>query len=266
MIFQQLSGINAVLFYAADIFKSAGSKIDPNVNAVIVTGTMVVAVIIGGLIIDKLGRKILLLISGSGHFISLVLMGYYFYNAHKECPCGDLICPPLNSTSNLTPDLMTNPTTIVTTLATTLSSTVNTTLGITAPLESCTAPLGWLPVISLVFFVINFSIGFGPIPWMIVAEITPNFALSFISSLATGTNWLCAFIVTLGFKKIQDPGVLNKHGSFWLFAGICGASVIFTALFVPESKGKTQEDMSRLFLGQKDVVRNGNKQNGNKVV
>ena len=141
MLFQQLSGINAVLFYAADIFKSAGSKIDPNINAVIVTGTMVVAVIVGGLIIDKLGRRLLLLISGCGHVISLVLIGYYFFNANKECPCGDHAC--VETAKNFT-------STLSTTLATSLSTMTSTTVGpfnsttIEATAE-CTATLGGYP-------------------------------------------------------------------------------------------------------------------------
>ena len=85
---------------------------------------------------------------------------------------------------------------------------------------------------------------------MIVAEITPPFALGVTSSIATGVNWLFAFIVTLEFKKIQEPSALDKHGAFWLFAGVCAASVVFTAIFVPESKGKSQEEMARIFLGQ----------------
>jgi hypothetical protein len=238
MFFQQFSGINAVMFYSNDIFEQSGSSLDPSIATIIVSGSMTLATIFGSLVIDKLGRKILLLISGVGHVLSLGVMGIY-YITHKS-----------ENKANMT-----------TTVASTISSTMSST---TTELPKSSSELGWLPVVCLVVFVIAFSIGYGPIPWMIVGEITPSSALGFISSIATAVNWTFAFAITKEFAEVEKA--ITQYGAFWMFAGCSVASVIFVFMFVPETKGKSVEEMQKIFLGSKHSEYSNNRHNSNKQV
>lgn len=62
--------------------------------------------------------------------------------------------------------------------------------------------IGWLPLTSLVVYVLSFSLGFGPIPWLMMGEILPAKIRGSAASVATGFNWSCTFIVTKTFKDI----------------------------------------------------------------
>lgn len=62
--------------------------------------------------------------------------------------------------------------------------------------------IGWLPLGSLVVFVLSFSLGFGPIPWLMMGEILPAKIRGSAASVATGFNWSCTFIVTKTFDNI----------------------------------------------------------------
>jgi hypothetical protein len=242
MFFQQFSGINAVMFYSNDIFEDSGSSLDPSYATITVSASMVFATIFGSLVIDKLGRKILLLISGIGHVLSLGVMGFY-YITHKSGSKA--------STAVIT-----------TTVATTATQlTTNTTI---AELPKSGSELGWLPVVCLVVFVIAFSIGYGPIPWMIVAEITPSSALSFISSITTAVNWTFAFVIIKEFADVQKA--ITPYGAFWMFAVCSAVSVVFVFMFVPETKGKSVEEMQKIFLGTKHSEFSNNRYNTNKQV
>lgn len=79
MFFQQLSGINAVIFYTVQIFKDAGSTIDENLCTIIVGIVNFIAVFIATILIDRLGRKILLYMSGVTMIITLFVLGGFFY-------------------------------------------------------------------------------------------------------------------------------------------------------------------------------------------
>ena len=79
MFFQQLSGINAVMFYSVSIFTEAGSSINSNLATIILGIVNICATIMSNLLIDRLGRKILLYISDIGMICSLAVFGGYFY-------------------------------------------------------------------------------------------------------------------------------------------------------------------------------------------
>ena len=79
--------------------------------------------------------------------------------------------------------------------------------------------LGWLPVVSLVTFVIAFAIGFGPLCWTINAEIFPAEAKRLGSSIAFSANWTFAFLVTKFEPYVEDA--LNTSGAYFLFSAIC---------------------------------------------
>ncbi len=79
MLFQQLSGINAVLFFLNNIFADSGSEMNPNLQSIIVGIVQVVATLGCSFLVDRAGRKILLLSSGSLMCISLVMLGVFFY-------------------------------------------------------------------------------------------------------------------------------------------------------------------------------------------
>lgn len=64
MFFQQFSGINTVMFYTVDIFKSTHSSIDPHVSTIIVGAVQVAATAVSVLLMDRLGRKVLLIVAG----------------------------------------------------------------------------------------------------------------------------------------------------------------------------------------------------------
>lgn len=79
MLFQQFSGVNAIIFYASTIFEAAGSTMAPEVSTIIVGVMQVVAVFVSSLIVDKLGRRLLLLVSVVFMFLTTLIMGFYFY-------------------------------------------------------------------------------------------------------------------------------------------------------------------------------------------
>nr|WBU86598.1 facilitated trehalose transporter Tret1-1 [Aleuroglyphus ovatus] len=192
MFFQQFSGINAVMFYATDIFKDSGSSLEPKYATIIIGVAQVIATIAGSLMVDRLGRKMLLSASGALHVLSTAALGLYYYCIGE----GE-------------------------------------------------GSFGWVPLASLVVFIIGFSIGWGPVPWLMIAEITPSLSRSATSACATAFNWTCAFLVSKNFEALKNA--ITKHGTFFLFSAFSLLSIIFVVLSLPETKGKSQDEILEYF-------------------
>lgn len=107
--------------------------------------------------------------------------------------------------------------------------------------------LRWLALSSLAVFITGFALGWGPIPWLVMSEIFPVKVRGFASAVCVLTNWSMAFVVTKTFHDMMDH--LTSAGTFWLFASICSVNVIFTIVFLPETKGKTLEQIEAIFRG-----------------
>ncbi|RWS04004.1 Facilitated trehalose transporter Tret1-like protein [Dinothrombium tinctorium] len=191
MFFQQFSGINIVIFFQTQVLKEAGFS-SPAIGTAISCFAQLIFTALGAYIMDKLGRRKLLLLSGCGHSLSLLVLGVYFRFL-------------LNDNTKLT----------------------------------------LVPVICLVVYLASYSIGWGPIPWLMIPEITPSTARSFVSSIASSFNSICALIVSLSFDYICEALEISK--TFWLYTGFCVVSCIFTCLFLPETKGKTFDDILKSF-------------------
>ena len=103
---------------------------------------------------------------------------------------------------------------------------------------------------SLACYVGGFSLGWGPAPWVIMSEILPYRSRAVGSSIATSTNWICAFIVVRGFQLLEAS--ITNTGTFFLFAGFNLIAVIFALVCVPETKGKSLEDIECFLYGRID--------------
>ena len=88
MLFQQFSGINAVIFYTTTIFASSGSSLSEDVASVIVMLTQVLSTLLATIIVDRAGRKPLLYASCFLECVSLVLLGIFFYVKDGEKDAG----------------------------------------------------------------------------------------------------------------------------------------------------------------------------------
>lgn len=214
MLFQQLTGINAIMFYAETIFTDAHFK-SSDVATVIVAATQVLFTALAALIMDKAGRKVLLIISGVAMSISTAVFGVYF---------------KLSSQQN--------------------SNTTVSSLGLTFHSSLAQEPqtdLSWLALTSMGLFISGFAIGWGPIPWLVMSEIFPTKVRGIASSVCVLTNWGTAFIITKTFQDLK--ALITSAGTFWLFSGLCALNVLFTIFFVPETKGKTLEQIQARFRG-----------------
>ena len=106
--------------------------------------------------------------------------------------------------------------------------------------------LSWLSLASLMLYVTAFSLGWGSIPWLIMSEIFPMKVRGKASALATGLNWTCAFIVTLTFLPLENT--ITSEGIFWLFAGVCFMGTVSMFFLMPETKGKSLEEIEHFFV------------------
>ncbi|NXW22285.1 GTR8 protein, partial [Circaetus pectoralis] len=211
MFFQQVTGINAVMFYAETIFEDANFK-DSRMASIVVGSIQVCFTAVAALTIDKTGRKVLLYISGIIMALSTALFGLYF----------KIVLSNRNNSSN--PD----------TWFTLNSASPGTESGIS-----------WLAVASLGLFIAGFALGWGPVPWLVISEIFPLKARGILSGACVLTNWVMAFLVT---KEFHDfVGFLTSSGTFWLFSAFCCLNVTFTAFYVPETKGQNLEQIEAYF-------------------
>ncbi|CAL8099932.1 unnamed protein product [Orchesella dallaii] len=193
MFFQQFSGINAVIFYTVYIFELSHSSIDSNLSTIIVGLVNFGAVFVATLLIDRLGRKVLLLISNVVMIFCLSTLAAFFYLKQHQ------------------PEMIED--------------------------------LGWIPLASFILFVIAFSLGFGPIPWLMMGEIFPGRIRGSAAAVATAFNWSCTFIVTKTFPEFVS--IFGGHFAFLFFAIICFIGFFFIIFCVPETQGKSLEDIER---------------------
>ena len=103
----------------------------------------------------------------------------------------------------------------------------------------------FVSLVALVVYIAAFSIGLGPIPWLLMAEILPSRARGVASSLATVLNWTCSFAVTESFASVL--AALTPAGTFFLFAAICVAGAAYVYARLPETKGVTLDEIEAFF-------------------
>ncbi|MED6171094.1 hypothetical protein PIB30_037476 [Stylosanthes scabra] len=196
LLLQQLSGINGVLFYATTIFENAG--IQSSSAATVGLGTIqVIATGITTWLVDKSGRRLLLIISSSLMTVSLLVVSIAFY-----------LEGVISEDSHLHNILAT------------------------------------VSVVGLVVMVIGFSLGLGPIPWLIMSEILPVSIKGLAGSVATMTNWLTAWVITMTANLLLS---WSSGGTFTIYTVVAAFTVVFTALWVPETKGRTLEEIQSSF-------------------
>lgn len=225
MFFQQFSGIVPAIFYAAPILQDAGITLDVNLVSALSIG---VVQVIGGLmsvfLMDCIGRRILLVISGIGTIASDLILGIYFYIYIEKC--GSCLGSPVHC--NLTVNISSN----------ILFSSHD-----VLPCNS--THFGMLAVASIVLIVFTFSLGWGPIPWNAMSELMPNRVRTLAASIATSFYWTFSTVVSLCFHSYSDW--VTPAGSWWTFTLILALAVFVVILFLPETKGHSLEEIQEHF-------------------
>ncbi|CAG7826803.1 unnamed protein product [Allacma fusca] len=199
MLFTTMSGYDAVTFYTVDIFQSAGTNIDPRQSTIILGAIQVIATIPAAFIVDKYGRRLLLMISEIFMCISLAALGAYFYMKRDD------ICSSCNHIS-----------------------------------------LGWLPLTSLTVFLIAYSVGIGPLSLMMIGELLPSHIKGLASCAVLSFRWMLGFAVTKLFEDIEQD--LGRDGCYWLFSVACFLGCFFVYFCMPETKGKSLDEIQRFFV------------------
>ena len=108
--------------------------------------------------------------------------------------------------------------------------------------------LAWLPLASIVTFAVAYSLGLGPLPWVLNAELFSAPAQSTSSSLCASFNWICSFTV-VKFSPTLETWI-GASGSYLSFALLAFIGTLLIGLLVPETKGKTEAEIQKYFRSE----------------
>ena len=199
MMFQQLCGPNAIIFFANDILIAAGDSPETaSIKSSIGIGVIqVIATMVAVIVIDIVGRKLLLFVGSIGALITLTVMGVYFLlvNAYEMHNVPSMI-----------------------------------------------------PIVCIALFIISFSLGWGPIPWLMINELSPTKVRAVIAGVATALNWSLAALVTgiFGIGEVKS----HSYVAYWMFAFMALLSFVFV-LFLPETKGYSLQEIEHKLANYK---------------
>ncbi|CAI9728524.1 proton myo-inositol cotransporter-like [Octopus vulgaris] len=269
-LFQQLCGINTVMYYSASIIKMAGVREESKAiwYASLTAAVNFLAGFSGLWLIERFGRRKLAIGSLTGVFFSLTILAIGFqlsainspknlnqtnlendhcsYSTCDTCivddDCGFAYtdngetvkfgyCLPKGNSSDDS-DICSTET----------NSTANHEI---FALDFCPSDYSWSAILGLVLYLMSFSPGMGPLPWTINSEIYPQWARGTCNSMATSVNWICNLLVSMTFLTLTDT--ITKYGTYWLFAFITGMGIIFVFTSLPETKGLPLEEVESLF-------------------
>ncbi len=194
-IFQQITGINAILYYGAEIFANAlGYGPEDALKQQLWLGAVnLVFTFIAIHKVDSWGRKPLFIIGTIGMFIGLMVLGLTIYTDHK----------------------------------------------------------GVLSLLAILVFIGSFAMSMGPVVWVMLSEIFPNRIRSVAMSIAVAAQWLFNGIVANSFPLVNNSALNNEsfNGAlpYFIFAFFCVVTMVFVWKLVPETKGRTLEEMEALW-------------------
>ncbi|UIO98048.1 sugar porter family MFS transporter [Elizabethkingia miricola] len=183
-VFSQFTGINAIMYYAPEIFKSTGTGRDSAFIQTIMVGVINVAfTLIAIKYVDSWGRKKLLLSGISGMTVCLFIVGLAFYTQQQ----------------------------------------------------------GYLVLIAILGYIAFFAMSLGPLTFVVIAEIFPTKSRATAMSIATFFLWLAVFLVSQTFPILI--GSIGSAYTFWLYTLISILAFLFIRKSIPETKGKTLEEI-----------------------
>ena len=192
-VFQQIVGINAVLYYAPRIFSSVGAG-DSMQQTVIMGIVNISFTLVAIFTVERWGRKILLISGSLGMAIGALSFAL----------CNAINLPPI------------------------------------------------LQVVSIMVYAASFMFSWGPICWVLISEIFPNTIRGAAVAIAVAFQWIFNFTVSSTFVPMYNMEITPGDGfghifAYALYGVICVIAAIFVWRLVPETKGKTLEDMSKLW-------------------
>jgi MFS transporter, SP family, galactose:H+ symporter len=198
-MFQQITGINTVIYFAPQIFQAAGlSSASVSILATAGVGAVNVALTLVSIwLIDRAGRRALLLLSLGGMAVTLLVLAAGFA-------------------------------------------------------IGTSGALAWITVLSVAAYVAFFAVGLGPVFWLLIAEIFPLAVRGRAMSLATISNWGFNLLVTVTFLSLID--LFGRPGTFLVYGVLTLVAVVFTAVLVPETKGRSLEEIEDALEGRQQPL------------
>lgn len=200
---QHFIGISVILMNLHVILNEAGSiYIEPASAAIIFSVIMLVSAGIASLIMDKFGRKFLLVISESLTGVALLVMTIYFHLKHLEF---DVIY------------------------------------------------VSWIPAACVMFYAATFKIGLGLVPIVVTAEIFPT-TIKAIGMTIADCVYVVAAVISINIYSVMFKS-FGIYAPFYLFTSCSFLMVIFTIFWIPETKGKTLDEIQLMLKGEKATDR-----------
>jgi SP family arabinose:H+ symporter-like MFS transporter len=188
-VFQQITGINTIMYYAPKIFANIGQSNDSALlQTILIGGINLVFTLVAMVLIDRFGRKLLIIIGSTGMMLMLATLSILYF--------------------------------------TDLTS-------------------GILVLICILGYIAFFAASLGPALWVISAELFPNRLRSKGMSIAIVSLWIACATVTIVFPIMLEK--LSGGITFLIFALICLANLLYVVKYVPETKGKTLEELEKQF-------------------
>src|SRR5215208_2057570 len=197
-VFSQITGINTIIYFAPSTFQATGFGASASILATAGVGVvLVVGTILAIMVIDRLGRRSMLLIAFAGMGVSLGLMGLAY----------------------LLPNL--------------------------------SGVVGWLAIACVTVYIAFFSFGLGAVIWVVVSEIYPLTVRGSGMAMATTGHWVANFVVSLTYLSLIQA--IGETFTLWLYAVMCVGAFLFCYFLVPETKGRTLEEIEE-DLREKAIV------------
>jgi SP family arabinose:H+ symporter-like MFS transporter len=188
-VFQQITGINTIMYYAPKIFANVGQSNDSALfQTILIGGTNLIFTLVAMVLIDRLGRKLLIIIGSTGMMLMLAGLSALYFT---------------NQTS------------------------------------------GVLVLVFILGYIAFFAASLGPALWVVAAELFPNRLRSKGMSIAIVSLWIACTVVTIVFPIMLEK--LSGGITFLIFALICLANLLYVLKYVPETKGKTLEELEKQF-------------------
>ncbi len=187
-VFQQWCGINVIFNYAEDVFAAAGYTVSSTLFNIVITGAVnLLFTLVAVTLVDRAGRRLLLLGGAAGLAVIYALLGAGYHAGRQGFPM----------------------------------------------------------LLLVVAAIACYAMSLAPVTWVVISEIYPNRVRGEAMSLAVTSLWVACFTLTYTFPFLMKAA--GAAGTFWIYAGICVAGFTFIYFRLPETKGKTLEQIEGLW-------------------